>query len=362
MGLGPYPIVTLERAREKALDAQRLKVDGRDPIAARDAIRAAEQLESAKAITFKDAAERYIEVHKAGWKNEKHGAQWLATLSTYAYPIFGSLSVGAVDTALVTKVLEPIWSTKAETAGRLRGRIESILDWATARGLRQGENPARWRGHLENLLPQLSRVKKVEHHAALPYQDMPAFMGKLREQNGTAARALEFTVLTAARTGEVIYANWSEFDLQEATWTIPAERMKNGRAHRVPLTPQAMAILNAEHEPGREGFVFPGLKSGKPLSNMSMLKTLERMGRHDLTVHGFRSSFRDWAAEATGYPREVAEAALAHSIADKVEAAYRRTDLFDKRRKLMSAWAQFCCRLLSNATTNVVEIKSVSTK
>jgi len=347
MGLGSLNDVSLAEAREKAAEARKLKQSGVDPIEARKAARDAARLAAASAIKFKDAAERYIAAHAPGWRNAKHAAQWRATLEQYAYPIFGNVPVQSIDTGLVTKALEPIWTTKTETASRVRGRIESILDWATARGYRRGDNPARWRGHLENLLPARAKVQKVQHHEALPYAEMAAFFAALREQQGTAARALEFTILTAARTSETIGATWDEIDFDDATWTVPAERIKGGREHRVPLSASALAVLRAQqkaqHEAGYKGqFVFPGDKPGRPLSNMAMLALLKRMDRDDLTVHGFRSTFRDWAAERTNYPREVAEAALAHVVGDKVEAAYRRGDLFEKRCRLMAEWAKFC--------------------
>jgi integrase len=249
--------------------------------------------------------------------------------------------VQAIDLALVMKALEPIWTIKSETASRLRGRIEAVLDWAKVRGYRSGENPARWRGHLDKLLPARAKIQKVEHHPALPYREIGTFMEKLRGQDGIAARALEVLILTAARTGEIIGGQWDEIDLQEEVWVIPEARMKAGREHRVPLSGAALAVLE-QMDAIREGdFVFPGGKKGKPLSNMAMLALLKRMGRDDLTVHGFRSTFRDWAAERTDFPREVVEMALAHTIENKVEAAYRRGDLFQKRRKLMEAWGDF---------------------
>ena len=293
-------------------------------------------------MTFAACAERYIASHKVGWRNPKHAAQWPATLGTYVYPVFGSLPVQAVDVGLVMKAIEPIWVQKPETAGRVRGRIERVLDWATARGYRQGENPARWRGHLENLLPKKSKVRRVEHHAALPYVEIGAFMAELRQQEGVPARALEFAILTAARTGEVIGAKWDEIDLDERLWTVPAERMKAGKEHRVPLSDVALAIVEERRKIQQDDHIFPGGKAGRPISNMAMLMLLRRMGRGDLTAHGFRSSFRDWAAERTTFPAEVAEMALAHTVSDKVEAAYRRGDLFQKRRYLMEAWAKFC--------------------
>jgi integrase len=335
MGLGPYPDISLAEAREKTMVQRKLRLDGLDPISVRQAARV-------KAMTFEACAEAYIASHRAGWRNPKHAAQWSATLKTYVYPLFGDLLVQAVDVGLVLKAVEPIWTTKPETAGRVRGRIEAILDWATARGYRQGENPARWRGHLENLLPARSKVRRVEHHAALPYPEIGGFIGELRRQAGIAARALEFVILTAARTGEVIGARWSEMNLKDGLWTIPAERMKAGKEHRVPLSEAALAIIEDMGEASSGDCVFPGANADRPLSNMAMLKLLKRMKRGDLTIHGFRSTFRDWAAEQTAFPSEVAEMALAHVVGDKVEAAYRRGDMFEKRRRLAAAWAAYC--------------------
>ena len=346
MGLGPCDAVTLADARGRAVEARRLRLAGVDPIEARASARAKARLEAARSITFQDAAERYMEAHKAGWRNAKHTAQWRNTLETYAYPVLAPLPVQGVDVALVLKVLEPIWAAKTETANRVRGRIESVLDWASARGYRLGENPARWRGHLENLLPRRSRVQKVEHHRALPYGEIGAFMASLRRQQGAAAGVLEFLILTACRTGEVIGARWGEINIGEAVWTVPAERGKSGRQHRVPLSPAALAVIQAMQEErateSDDAFVFLGGKRGRPLSDMAIRGLLRRMGRSDFTVHGFRSTFRDWSAERTNYPREVAEMALAHVISDAVEAAYRRGDLFQKRRRLMNEWARFC--------------------
>jgi integrase len=349
MGLGPAHSVSLAEARSKRDDARKQKVDGVDPIEARKRAKAEALLAEASGVTFRAAAERYIKAHTAGWKNAKHAAQWTATLEAYVYPVVGDLAVGAVDTGLVLKTIEDIWATKPETASRVRGRVESILDWARVRGYRQGENPARWRGHLDKLLPARSRVRRIEHHAALPYADLGTFMTALKARDGLSARALEFAILTAARTGEVIAATWSEFDLVAGTWTVPAERMKAKREHRVPLSDAALKLLKTLQLQGGGEFVFPGGRKKsdapghfRPLSNMALLETLRRMERGDLTTHGFRSTFRDWAAERTGYPREVVEMALAHTIADKVEAAYRRGDLFEKRRRLMVEWAKFC--------------------
>jgi integrase len=342
MGLGPTHTVSLAEAREKALACRKARLDAIDPIEARREKRAAAKLDTAKAMTFKACAERYIVTHRAGWKNDKHAAQWPATLSAYVYPAFGDLPVQSVDVGLVLKALEPIWTVKPETASRVRGRIESILDWATARGYRHGENPARWRGHLENLLPNKSKVRKVEHHAALPYCQIAGFMATLRRQGSVAARALEFAILTAARTGEVVGATWNEIDLPEKLWKIPADRMKARKEHRVPLADAALSILEDLRRSRENNFVFPGIRAGRPISNLAMLMLLRRMGRSDLTAHGFRSSFRDWAAERTTFPSEVAEMALAHAVGDKIEAAYRRGDLFEKRRQLADAWAGFC--------------------
>src|SRR6516225_8847806 len=337
MGLGPLALYGLAEARAKALDARRLRHEGIDPIGARHAQAVQQQLAAAREMTFNQCAARLIEAMRPSWRSHVHAGQWETTLATYADPVIGALPVASIDTALVLRALEPIWTAKPETAGRLRGRIEAVLDWATARGYRQGENPARWRGHLDKLLPARAKVRKVEHHAALPYSELPSFLIGLREQEGISACALEFTILTAGRTGEVIGARWPELDLINKTWTVPAGRMKAGREHRVPLSARTLAILEAmqAHRHADDGFVFPGGKPGKPLSNMAFLMLLRRMGRRDLTVHGFRSSFRDWVAERTNFPAEVAEMALAHAVESKVEAAYRRGDLFEKRRRLM---------------------------
>jgi integrase len=342
LGLGPLHAVNLAQARLRAADARRLLLDGYDPIMARRAARAAARLAAAKTITFDEAAEAYITSHSAGWKNAKHADQWPATIRAYVSPVFGSLPVQAVDTGFVMRVLEPIWTTKPETASRLRGRIEAVLDWARVKGYRAGENPARWKGHLDHLLPARSKVRKIKHHAALPYAELNSFMADLRQQNGVAARALEFLILTATRTSETLNATWDEIDLGSATWTIPAERMKNAREHRVPLSDNVLALLKDMQAISPDGYLFPGRHGGKSLSNMSLLMMLRRMGRGDLTAHGFRSTFRVWCAEQTNFPSEVAEAALAHAVSDKVIEAYVRTTFFDRRRKLMDAWARFC--------------------
>jgi integrase len=352
MGLGRARgdnAVALVDARERARGLHQAVVAGRDPLADRDeaeaAAKAAAQTEAAQRVTFRAAAAAYIVSHEAAWKNAKHRYQWQATLETYAYPHFGDVAVADVVTPHVLAALEPIWRTKAETAGRLRGRIEAVLDYAKARQWRAGENPATWRGHLVELLPSHTKIAQPQHHAALPWGEVAAFVERVRGQAAMAARALEFAILTAARTGEVLGARWREIDLDAKVWTVPADRMKAGREHRVPLSDPAVAILVAlrgifAHDP--DAYVFPGTRESKPLSNMAMIMLLRRMKRGDLTAHGFRSTFRDWVSERTGYPREVAEAALAHLISDKVEAAYRRGDLFEKRRRLMREWGTFC--------------------
>jgi integrase len=266
-------------------------------------------------------------------------------LKTYVSPVFGSFPVQSIDVALVMKALEPIWTSKPETAGRVRGRIERVLDWATVHGLREGDNPARWRGHLDKLLPSRAKVRKVKHHTALPYAEVGVFMAELRPREGIAARALELLILTAARTSEVLGAQWEEVDLDARIWTVPGERMKGGREHRIPLSDAALAVVQGMQAVRQNDLVFPGARDRKPLSNMALLSVLRRMGRGELTAHGFRSTFRDWAAERTNFSPEVVEMALAHVVSDKVEAAYRRGDLFEKRRRLMEAWAGFCAKL-----------------
>ena len=339
MGLGPLHTISLAEARLRVAECRRLCHDGVDPIEARRARRARAALEAAKGMTFKDCAERLIASHEAAWKNEKHRAQWRSTLATYVHPTCGELSVAAVDTGLVLKVLEPIWTTKPETAGRVRGRIEAVLDWAKARGYREGENPARWRGHLDKLLPKRPKLQRG-HLAAMPFRDVPAFVAELRQRDGVVALALELTILTASRSGEVLGSRWNEIDREAAVWTIPAERMKSGREHRVPLTGRALEILDTVDRIRNGEFLFPGQRS-RPLSPTAMDAMLRRMTTTNATVHGFRSSFRDWAGERTTFPREVAEAALAHLVGDETERAYRRGDALEKRRELMTAWAAY---------------------
>lgn len=339
MGLGSAAVFSLAEARVKAADARRLVAEGIDPIDRRAAQAAEDRLEAAKAVTFGATAGAYIKAMRPRWTNPKHAGQWETTLATYAYPALGELPVAGIDTGLVLQCLEPIWTTKPETASRVRGRIEAVLDYAKVRGWRDGENPARWKGHLAQILPAKTAVAKVRHHASLPYADMPAFWTRLREQDGIGARALELAILTATRSGEVLGARWQEIDLEAATWTIPAERMKADQEHRVPLAEPAVVLLRRMAETRVGAFVFSARRD-RPLSNMSMAMVLRRM-KVQVTTHGFRSTFRTWAAEATAFPHEVCEAALAHTQGDKVVAAYQRGDHFAKRRELMDTWARF---------------------
>ncbi|MBA2660089.1 MAG: integrase arm-type DNA-binding domain-containing protein [Nitrosospira sp.] len=353
MGLGPYPEITLQEAQEGATAARKKRHAGVNPITARVAENA-----KAKNLTFQECADQYIASHRSGWKNPKHIDQWTNTIATYCGPIMGSLPVNEIDVGLVMRVLDPIWTTKAETASRLRGRIESILDWATVRGYREGDNPARWKGQLDHLLPNASRVKRITHHAALGYTQMAEFMGVLRQQAGNGAKALEYAILTACRSGEVRFATWEEVNLKDKVWVIPAERMKAGKEHRIPLSDSAIAVLK-QMDQSRQ-LIFPGRDEGKPLSDMSLTAVLRRMDRGDLTAHGFRSTFRDWASESTAYPQHVAEMALAHSIGSKVEAAYRRGDLFTKRTRMMEDWARFCNQTQSGAVVPLKRSKTVT--
>lgn len=330
LGLGAYPEVSLAMARDRALQARRMIQEGEDPIAKK---------RQTQPKTFKDAALELIECKRPGWKNAKHAAQWTSTLEAYVFPGLGRMQVARIETADVMGALRPIWTAKPETANRVRQRIEAVLDYASALGIRTGDNPARWRGHLDHLLPKPTKVKAVKHHPALPHAEIAEFMEELSVRAGVAARALKFTILTAARSGETRGATWAEIDLDTKTWTIPAGRMKAGKEHRVPLTPEAIACLGPKRDDA--ALIFRSeTKPGNPISDMSMTAVLRRMERNTITVHGFRSTFRDWAGETTGFPREVIEAALAHGIKDKAEAAYARSDLFVKRRKLMEAWKQ----------------------
>jgi integrase len=342
MGLGPLHTVTLAEARKRARDARELVSQGVSPIEHRLDARAAAGERAL--MTFDECAKRYIAAKQPEWKNAKHAGQWVATLRDYCGPVFGSKPVAAVTTELVLRVLSPMWTTKTETASRLRGRIESVLSWATTHGYRKGENPARWRGHLNNLLAKPAKVRRVKHHPALPWQELGAFMATLRGADGVGARALELTILTAARSGGVRGMRWDE--VQGDVWIIPAERMKAGIEHRVPLSKAAQRLLGAI--PQVSTLVFPGtVRDGaggfKPLSDMSLSAVLRRLGRENITVHGFRSTFRDWAGES-GFPREVAEQALAHTIENKSEAAYSRSGLLERRRPMMETWADVCAR------------------
>jgi len=347
MGLGSLRTFGLRDARDRAEKCRQLLADGIDPIENRKAGRQDQLLSAARIVTFGQCCEKYIEAHRSGWKNVKHGAQWEATLNTYC-KVLWPLDVASIDTALVMKCLEPIWKTKTETASRVRGRIESVLAWAAVRKFRSGDNPAAWRNHLDQLLPKRSKVQKVEHRAALPYADIPDFFKALRLRPGLAARVLELQILTATRPGEAAGAQWEEFDLTAGTWTIPAERMKADKEHRVPLSPSAKTLLQSLiplTSNGTKlhvcGHVFPGVK-GRSLTTAAAMNLLKEL-RPEVTAHGFRSTFRDWAAETTSHPREVIEAAMAHRLKDKSEAAYQRGDLLVRRAKLMADWARYCC-------------------
>lgn len=340
MGLGSFPDVSLADAREAASAARVLAKSGVDPIQAKRASR--------RSIpTFTSCAAAYLRAHRHGWKNAKHGRQWVRTLKTYARPALGELNVDKIDTADVLRVLQPIWTNKTETAKRVQGRIENILDYAAAHKYRDPMNPARWRGHLDKLLPKPTKVKKAVHHPAMPSSEVPTFFAELEAAGSPSARALQFMILTATRTNEVIQATWDEVDIDAAIWSIPGDRMKAGREHRVPLPESAMDILKVLSRVAGNPFLFPGARARRPLSNMAMLTQMRRMGfgpkgtRGPYVPHGFRSSFRDWAGEVSSYPRDVAEMALAHVIQNKAEAAYRRGDLFEKRRKMMQEWADY---------------------
>ena len=338
LGLGPLHTVSLKQARERAKAVRLQLLDGVDPIEARKAAKAARALEAAKAVTFREAAEGYLVAHEGRWRSGKHRDQWHTTLATYAYPILGRLPIAAIDTGLVLRALEPIWRTIPETAARVRGRIEKVLDYAAVRNLRAGENPARWKGHLEHILPRRSAIA-IKHHAALPYAELPRFMAELRQRDGVAARALEFAILTAARTGEVLHATWDE--VKDGIWEIPAGRMKAAKPHRVPLSAQVVVLLKALPRADGNPHVFIGQAPGSPISPSVLRKVLERMDRADITAHGFRSSFADWVSERTSFPDRVREAALAHVGGGKTTRAYARSDLLEERVRLMQAWADF---------------------
>lgn len=342
MGLGATHTVSLADARAKARDQRALLLAGADPLSIKREAALSRKLEAARSMTFDQCALAYVSAHRAKWRNAKHADQWTNTLRDYASPVFGGLPVAAVDTGLVRKALEPIWTAKHETATRVRQRIESVLSWATVAGYRSGENPARWKGHLDKLLPAIPKAERVTHHPALDWRLAGVFMTDLRERDGIAARALEFLILTAARTGEIIGATWGEIDVAGKRWAIPGSRMKAKRTHVVALSERALEILAALPQGEPTDQVFGGPKG--PLSNMAMTALLKRMGRERITVHGFRSMFRTWAGEATAYPREVIEMALAHSVGNATEQAYSRGDLFEKRARLMQEWSDYLDR------------------
>lgn len=371
MGLGPTHSVTLAEARVKALDARKVLLDDKDPLDEKRQRKLKRTLDRAKQLTFDQCAAAYIAAHKASWKNPKHADQWTNTLKTYASPKFGQFPVSEIDTAMVVRCLSPIWETKTETASRLRGRIESVLDWATTSGHRKGENPARWRGHLDNLLANISKTSRTRNHPSLPWEKIQAFMASLSLRDGISHRALEFAVLTACRSGEIRGAQWAEFDFEERLWTIPAARMKAKREHLVPLSSKALTLLkqikteqhaNAENDPNTTStLVFPGRK-GQVLSDATLTSIVRRMNSevekpiwvdkdgNCITAHGFRATFRMWVAENTAYPREVAEHALAHQLPDLVERAYQRGSMLKKREEMMEAWARFCTQKVKKPT------------
>jgi integrase len=346
-GLGPVNAVALVKARELAASFRVVLAEGADPIKTRKAERAAQDSRR----TFGQMAEGFLAAQEHGWRNAKHRQQWRNTLATYAAPLW-SMHVDEIGTEDVLQALQPIWQTKPETASRVRGRIEAVLDAARVQRLRQGENPARWRGHLDKLLPKAKKLSRG-HHAAMPYAGAPAFLARLRERESMAAMALEFLILTAARSGEVLGARWAEIDLVAKVWTVPGDRMKAGRQHRVPLSPPTLEIIERLAEGKIGEFIFPGQRPGRPLSGMALEMVLRRMKAGGVTVHGFRSSFRDWSGDCTSFPREICEAALAHVAGDMTERAYRRSDALEQRRELMSAWARY---LANNAQPNIITI------
>lgn len=354
VGLGAYPEVSLKMARVKAEACRLLLAEGKDPLTEKRAASTATHLAAAKDKTFDECAAEYIADHRAEWKNAKHAQQWENTIATYASPIIGKRTISTVTTADVKRILTPIWKTKNETASRLRGRIESVIDWATAHELRIGDNPARWNGHLEYLLARSTpENRKEEHHAALPYVDIRKFMADLAKQEGMARWSLEMLILTACRTSEVTGAQWAEFDLVKKVWTIPKERMKAGKEHRVPLVDSTLQVLEHVRPFSNGVFLFPGGKKDKPLSNMAMSMLLRRMGYSGITVHGFRSTFRDYIGEETTHDFHTAEAALAHTAAkSKVAAAYARSDLFDKRVVMMRDWEKYCLSSKPDSVTS----------
>jgi integrase len=351
MGLGSFPAISLAAARDLAAECRKQVKQGIDPIERRRAERATRSVEAARTLSFDNCALEYVKEHEAAWRNAKHRAQWTSSLRCYVSPIFGKLPIAAVDVGMILRTLKPIWNTKPETAARVRGRIEAVLDWAAIHGYRGRENPARWKGNLEGALPKRAGKRLVEHLPALHHAEIGTFMSSLRGRQERAAPALEFTILTAARSGETLGATWDEIDLDNKVWKIPAARMKAGREHRVPLSPPAVAVLRRMLAVCDGALVFPGLRRGRPLRNMSVF--LKRMGRDDVTVHGFRATFRDWAAERTSFHREVVEMALAHRVGTEVELAYRRSDLFEKRRRLMDDWGKYCARSISGEVVSL---------
>lgn len=356
MGLGPYPAIGLSEARALAAKARSLAKSGLDPLEVRKQARAERGLQLSRSISFKEGMDLFLESNKSGWRNKKHQDQWSSSLDRYAVPTIGKLNIGSVGIAEITQILEPIWAEKVETASRLRGRIERILDWARVRGYRNGDNPARWRGNLDKLLPARSKVSRVSHHAAVPIDDLPKVYQRLGQIPGVASLALRFVILTAARAGEVTGATWNEIDVENGVWTVPANRIKSGRVHRVPLSSQALSLLAEAKKIRSSAIVFPSPMKDKGLSLTSLSKVLVSAGGGDATTHGFRSTFRDWVSERTNFPGNVAEMALAHVIGDKVEAAYRRGDLFTKRSLLMQKWATFANTPASE--TNVVSLEA----
>lgn len=343
MGLGTFPGLSLAAAREAAVDIQRRAREGVDPIETRKERRREAALEK-RTKTFRDCAEQYIALNEVGWSNPKHRQQWRNTLATYAYPVFGARPVGEISVSDVLQVIKPLWQEKTETASRLRGRIEAILSWAIVRGLREGPNPAVWRGHLDAILPPKARVRPVTHHRALDFLVLPAFMADLCTRRAPSARALEFTILTAARSAEVRFATWSEIDFERRLWIVPAHRIKTRREHRVPLGARCLDLLGGQKQDAAnyegDALIFPS-GTGKAMSDAVYRALFARMGYQDITAHGFRSSFRDWVGETTSFPRELAEQALAHRAGDAVELAYRRGDALEKRRVMMAAWEAF---------------------
>jgi integrase len=342
MGLGAWPGVTLAEARQRAADARAMVRNGQDPIEVRRDEKTAKAVAQVRQITFAKAAADYIATNRAGWRNLKHATQWDRTIATYVTPVFGNVPVSEVTTDHVLRALKPIWHAKPETAVRVRGRIETVLAAAIALGWCKEPNVARWHNHLQMILPPRSKLAPVEHHASIPWQEMQAFMAALRNQNSVGAMALEFLILTAARSGEVRGATWEEIDIKGANWTVPAARMKANRDHVVPLSPPALAVLRRIAALGDQGIVFPGMRAGQPLSDMSLTAVLRRMGRGEFTAHGFRASFKTWASDETTHARELIEASLAHAVGDRAEQTYQRGVWLDRRRALMNDWATFC--------------------